>query len=101
MQTCCIIKVSVKQGHKDMHNLVCPVASLGAAEQLKHLKPHKRSYVLGHIGNKMGLEQYGMNASKGSLCETSETCVGKIFVSFCDPVLSWTEWGELEKGVKQ
>jgi hypothetical protein len=47
-------------------------------EQLKHLKPHERPYVLGPIANEMGLEQYGTNASKGSLCKTSEKCIRRI-----------------------
>jgi hypothetical protein len=59
-------------GHKDLHNLVYPVSSLGAAKQLKHILPENRPYVLNLILKEMGLEEYGTNAVEGSLCKTSE-----------------------------
>jgi hypothetical protein len=37
LQVCCLGEVIVK-GHKNLNNLFYPVASLGAAAQLSHLK---------------------------------------------------------------
>jgi hypothetical protein len=41
IQICC----NIVEGHKDLHNLVYSVASLGAAVQLEHIFPSKRHYV--------------------------------------------------------
>jgi hypothetical protein len=71
VQICCLIEVSIT-GHKDLHNLVYPVSSLGAAKQLKHVLPKNRSYVLHLILKEMGFEEYGTNAAEGSLCKTLE-----------------------------
>jgi hypothetical protein len=37
VQMCILIKVGIKNGHLDHHNLVYPVAKLGAANQLEHI----------------------------------------------------------------
>ena len=37
VQMCTLIKVGIKNGHIDLHNLVYPVAKLGAAKQLAHI----------------------------------------------------------------
>jgi hypothetical protein len=78
MQICYLIKVGIT-GHKDLHNLVFPVLSLGAAKQLKHVLPENRPYILNLILKEMGLEEYGTNTAEGSLCETSEDRVRNIF----------------------
>ena len=66
-------------GHKNLHNLVYPVAKLGAAAQLDHILPEERPYILNAIMRENGLEEYGTNSAEGSLCETSEDRVGYIF----------------------
>jgi hypothetical protein len=71
VQICCHIKVGITE-HKDLHNMVYPVSSLGAAKQLKHILPENRPYVLNLILKEMGLEEYGTNTVEGSLCKTSE-----------------------------
>lgn len=78
VQLCCLIKVGI-EGHKDLHNLVYPVKSLGAAKQLEHVHPDNRQYVLHLILKETSLEEHGTNAAEGSLCETSEKRVGNIF----------------------
>ena len=78
VQICCLIKVGIT-GHADLHNLVYPVSSLGAAKQLKDVTPEDRPYVLHLILKEVGLTEYGTNAAEGSLCKTSEGRVGKIF----------------------
>jgi hypothetical protein len=78
IQICCYASIIVK-GHKDLHNVVYPVASLGAAAQLEHIFPSKRPYVQEIIMGENGLEDYGLNGVEGSLCKTSESRVGKIF----------------------
>jgi len=76
VQICCLAKVVVK-GHKDLHNLVYPVAKLGAA-QLSHVLAHERPQVLDIIVRENGLEDYRYNGAEGSLCETSEARIGNI-----------------------
>jgi len=78
VQICCLAKVVVK-GHKNLHNLVYPVAGLGAAEQLKHVDATERPTVLKLIHKESGMEAYGYNACEGHLCETAEHRVGKMF----------------------
>jgi len=73
VQMCVLIRVGIKKGHVDLHNLVYPVATLGAAKQLEHIKdPVDRQFVVDHIVQQTGLEEYGTNAGEGALCETSE-----------------------------
>jgi hypothetical protein len=55
------------KGHKDLHNLFYPVASLGAAAELEHIYPSKRHYVREIIMRENQLEDYGLNGVKGSL----------------------------------
>ena len=46
VQMCVLIRVGIKKGHVDLHNLVYPVSGLGAARQLEHIKdPEDRRYV--------------------------------------------------------
>ena len=79
VQICCLGKVMVK-GHLNLNNLVYPVASLGAAGQLSHLKDKsERPEILNTIICEMEVEEYGTNAAEGLLCETSEGRVGNIF----------------------
>jgi hypothetical protein len=78
VQICCYARIIVK-GHKDLHNLIYPVASLGAAAQLEHIYPSERPYVQEIIMRENVLEDYGLNCVEGSLCETSESRVGNIF----------------------
>jgi hypothetical protein len=78
VQICCYASIIFK-GHEDLHNLIYLVVSLGAAAQLEHIYPSKRPYVQEIIMRENGLEDYGLNDIKGSLCETSESRVGKIF----------------------
>jgi len=78
VQICCLAKVVVKV-HKNLHNLVYPVTSLGATEQLEHLDAHERPAMLELIARESGLGAYGSNASEGCLCKTSETRIGNIF----------------------
>lgn len=83
VQMCVLIRVGIKKGHVDLHNLVYPVSDLGAAEQLKHIKdPEDRQYVVYHVVQQTGLEQFGTNAAEGSLCETSEKRYRHIFDVF-------------------
>jgi len=77
VQICCLAGVIVKP-HRDLHNLVYPVSTLGAAEQLSHVEPERRDTVLDHIVREFGFEEYGRNAAEGMLCETSENRVTKI-----------------------
>jgi hypothetical protein len=37
--------ITVK-GHKDLHNSVLPVATIGAAKQLEHVSPHEHPIIL-------------------------------------------------------
>lgn len=84
VQMCVLIGVGIKKGHVGLHNLVYPVAGLGAAEQLKHIEdPEDRQYVVDHIVKQTGLEQFGTNAAEGCLCETSEKRYRHIFDVFC------------------
>ena len=76
---CLLIKVGIKNGHVDFHNLVYPVANLGAAKQLEHIDVEERPYVLSLIVKETGLDKFGTNAAKGCLCETSENRVGNIY----------------------
>jgi len=78
VQICCLAKVVVK-GHKNLHNLVYPVAGLGAAEQLKHVDAADRPTVLKIVGKESGTEAFGFNGSEGHLCKTAEHHVGKMF----------------------
>jgi hypothetical protein len=78
LQICCLAGI-MQKGHKDLHNLVYPVAGLGAAGQLEHVEPKDRPTVLHCIISEFDLEDYGTNAAEGMLCETSETRVTKIF----------------------
>lgn len=79
VQICCLGKVVVK-GHPNLNNLVYPVASLGAARQLSHLKDKsERLEILNTIICEMKVEEYGTNAAEGLLCEMSEGRVGNIF----------------------
>ena len=78
VQICCLAGVVVKP-HKDLHNLVYPVSSLGAAKQLEHVPRGERGIVLDTVIRQFGMEEFGHNAGEGMLCETSETRVGKIF----------------------
>jgi len=78
VQICCLVKVIVK-GHKDLHNLVYPVASLGAAAQLSHVHASERPDILDLIVRENGLKDYGRNSAEGSLCKMSEKRIGKIF----------------------
>ena len=78
LQICCMAGI-MQKGHKDLHNLVYPVASLGAAEQLEHVDRKDRPAVLHCIISECHLEDYGTNAGEGTLCETSESRVTNIF----------------------
>ena len=78
VQICCLAGIIVK-GHKDLHNLVYPVASLGAAEQLAHIHAEDRHHVLSMIMRGNGLEEFGLNGAEGSLCETSEWRIGDMY----------------------
>jgi hypothetical protein len=83
VQMCVLIRVGIKKGHVDLHNLVYPVSGLGAAEQLKHIKdPEDRQYVVEHIVKQTGLEEFGTNAAEGCLCETSDKRYTHIFDVF-------------------
>jgi hypothetical protein len=72
VQICCLIKVEIT-GHADLHNLVYPVASLGAAKQLVHVDHHDRPYFLSIIIYETGLEDFGTNAREGCLCKFWES----------------------------
>jgi hypothetical protein len=79
LQVCCLGEVIVK-GHKNLNNLIYPVASLGAAAQLSHLKDKsERPEMLHTVIQEMEVEEYGTNAAKGLLCENAENHVGTIF----------------------
>lgn len=83
VQMCVLIRVGIKKGHVDLHNLVYPVSGLGAARQLEHIKdPEDRQYVVEHIVKQTGLEEFGTNAAEGSLCETSDKWYTHIFDVF-------------------
>ena len=75
----CVLAGIVVKGHKDLHNLVYPVASLGAAKQLEHILHEECPRVQQQIIAELGMEGYRTNASKGFLCEMSQECVLKIF----------------------
>ena len=79
VQMCVMIKVGIKNGHVDLHNLVYPVATLGAAKQLEHIDVEERPYVQSLILRETGLEKFGKNSAEGNLCETSESRVGTIY----------------------
>jgi hypothetical protein len=68
VQICCYASIIIK-GHEDLHNLT----------QLEHIYPSERPYVQEIIMRENGLKDYGLKGIKGSLCETSESRVGKIF----------------------
>jgi hypothetical protein len=78
VQICCLINLVIKS-HKDLHNLVYPVLSLGAAKQLEHVQPGDRFYVLNLIMKWFMLRHLGMNGCEGSLCETSDIRVGNMY----------------------
>ena len=78
VQMCTLIKVGIKNGHLDLHNLVYPVAKLGAAKQLAHIDVEERPYVQSLITRETGLHQFGTNAAEGCLCETSDNRIGTI-----------------------
>jgi len=78
VQICCLINLVVKS-NKDLHNLVYPVSSLGAAKQLEHVQPGDRFYVLNLIMKRFMLRHLGTNGCKGSLCETSDIRVGNMY----------------------
>jgi len=79
VQMCIMIKVGIKNGHVDLHNLVYPVAKLGAAKQLEHIDVEERPYVQSLILRETGLEKFGTNAAEGCLCETSVNRIGTIY----------------------
>jgi len=79
VQMCLLIKVGIKNGHVDFHNLVYPVANLGASKQLEHIDVEERPYVLSLIVKETGLDKFGTNAAEGCLCKTSENRVGNIY----------------------
>jgi hypothetical protein len=79
VQICILIKVGIKNGHLDLHNLVYPVAKLGAAKQLEHIDVEERPYVQSLILRETGLEKFGTYAAKGCLCKTSENRVVTIY----------------------
>ncbi len=67
------------KGHPNLNNLVYPVASIGAAGQLSHLKDKsERPEILNAIVCEMEVDEYGTNAAEGLLCETSKGQVGNI-----------------------
>jgi hypothetical protein len=78
VQICVLAGITVK-GHKDLHNLVIPVATLGVAKQLEHVSPHEHPMILRWILSKFGMEDYGTDAAEGMLCKTSKECMQKIF----------------------
>jgi len=78
VQIHCLAGIMVK-GHKDLHNLVYPVSSLGAAQQLVHLEAHGRPTVLNMILKENDIKQYGLNGAEGGLCEISVNRVGQMF----------------------
>jgi hypothetical protein len=78
VQICCLINLVIKS-HEDLHNLVYPVLSLGAAKQLEHVQPGDRFYVLNLIMKRFMLRHLGMNGCEGSLCETSDIRVGNMY----------------------
>jgi hypothetical protein len=54
VQMCLLIKVGIKNGNVNFHNLVYPVANLGAAKQLEHIDVEERPYVLSLIVKETG-----------------------------------------------
>jgi hypothetical protein len=77
VQICVLVGITVK-GHKDLHNLIFPIATLGVAKQLEHVSPHECPMILRWILSEFGIEDYGTNLAKGMRCKTSEECVCKI-----------------------
>ena len=75
----CVLSGIVVKGHKDLHNLVYPVATLGAARQLNHIHPSERPRVVERIKHEFGFDPFGNNAVEGSLCESSIERVTTIF----------------------
>jgi hypothetical protein len=61
VQMCILIKVGIRNWHLDLHNLVYPVAKLGAAKQLEHIDVEERPYVQSLILRETGLEKFGSN----------------------------------------
>jgi hypothetical protein len=77
IQICVLAGIKVR-GHKDLDNLVYPVAKLGAVKQLEHIFAHECPMVLKRIVTEFGMDGYGPDMVKGMLCKTSEKCVTRI-----------------------
>jgi hypothetical protein len=68
----CVMAGIIVRGHKDLHNLVYPVAKLGAAKQLEHIFTHECLMVFKRIVTEFGMDGYGTDTAEGMLCKTSE-----------------------------
>jgi hypothetical protein len=70
----CVLAGIIVRGHKDLWNLVSPLAKLSAAKELEHIVPHECPMVLKRLVTEFGMDGYGANAhpAKGMLCKTSE-----------------------------
>ena len=75
----------------NVHNIVCPVASLGADAQLEHIDRDLREAVTKHISNEFSLPAFGSACVESLLCESSFSRVGKIWEHFIQGQhLFWT-----------
>ena len=79
VQVCVLSGLEVRR-HPNLNNMVYPVRSHAAREQLEMISPAQRPYVLKRSVSEFGLDYLGTNGGgEGSLCETSVDRVCRIF----------------------
>ena len=79
-----VVQVLVLSGiivrpHSDLLDLVYPVATSGAGEQLAHIDADKRPDVVQRITQQFRLRKFGASSRETVLCETEHNRAGRIF----------------------